>query len=67
MPHDTSPESSLGEETAGESKVGENQSKSHHHAPWLARWDESADSEDEADTDDGEWIDEDIGTEDDLL
>jgi hypothetical protein len=59
---DTSPELSSGEEIPGESKVGENQSESHHSAPRLARWDESVD-DDEADADDGEWIDEGVGIE----
>ena len=63
QPRDTSPELSSGEETAGESKVGD-QSDQHHYAPRPARWDESADDEDEADVDDGEWIDEDVGMED---
>ncbi len=70
QPRDTSPELSSGEETAGESKVGEHQSEPRHFAPQPARWDESADDEDEADADDGEWIDEDVGIEgvaDDLL
>ncbi|KAH9037513.1 hypothetical protein EDB85DRAFT_2142466 [Lactarius pseudohatsudake] len=71
QPRDTSPELSSGEETAGEStKVGE-QSEPQRFAPRPARWDESADDEDEADADDGEWIDEDVGIEggvaDDLL
>ena len=42
----------------------------HHYAPRPARWDESADDEDKADADDGEWIDEVVGIEgvaDDLL
>ena len=70
QPRDTSPELSSGEETAGESKVDENQTESHHYAPRPAPWDESADDEDEADADEGEWIDEDVGIEgvaDDLL
>jgi hypothetical protein len=70
QPRDTSPELSSGEETAGESKVGEHQSEPQRYAPRPARWDESADDEDEADIDDGEWIDEDVGMEgvaDDLL
>jgi hypothetical protein len=62
QPRDTSPELSSGEETAGEStKVGEHSSDPLHYAPRPARWDESADDEDEADVDDGEWIDEDVG------
>ncbi|KAI9455775.1 hypothetical protein BJY52DRAFT_1278510 [Lactarius psammicola] len=70
QPRDTSPELSSGEETAGESKVGEHQTEPRHFAPRPARWDESADDEDEAEVDDGEWIDEDVGIEgvaDDLL
>ncbi|KAF8267105.1 hypothetical protein EI94DRAFT_1684032 [Lactarius quietus] len=70
QPRDTSPEMSSGEETAGESKAGEHQSEPQHYAPRPARWDESADDEDEADVDDGEWIDEDVameGVADDLL
>jgi hypothetical protein len=61
QPRDTSPELSSGEETAGESKVGEHSSDPQRYAPRPARWDESADDEDEADVDDGEWIDEDVG------
>jgi len=64
QPRDTSPELSSGEETAGESKVGENLPESHHYAPRPARWDDGADDEDEADADDGEWIDEDVGIDD---
>jgi hypothetical protein len=70
QPRDTSPELSSGEETAGESKVGEHRPERQHYAPRPARWDASADDEDEEDGDDGEWIDEDIGIEsvtDDLL
>ncbi|KAI9510996.1 hypothetical protein F5148DRAFT_1175117 [Russula earlei] len=70
QPRDTSPELSSGEETAGESKVGEHRSEPRRYAPRPARWDTSADDEDEADGDDGEWFDEDVGTEgvtDDLL
>jgi hypothetical protein len=70
QPRDTSPELSSGEETAGESRVGEHQSEPQRFVPRLARWDESADDEDDADVDDGEWIDEDVGIEgvaDDLL
>jgi hypothetical protein len=70
QPRDTSPELSSGEETAGESKVGGRQSEMHRYASRAARWDSSADDEDEADGDDGEWVDEDIGNEgvaDDLL
>jgi hypothetical protein len=55
---------------AGEFKVGKLQSEPRHYIPQPARWDTSADDEDEADADDGEWIDEDIGIEgvtDDLL
>jgi hypothetical protein len=69
QPRDTSPELSSGEETAGEFKVGEVRSEPRRYAP-RARWDTSADDEDEEDADDGEWIDEDIGIEgvtDDLL
>ena len=61
---------SSGEETASISKVGKNQSESHHHALRLSCWSENADHEDIEDTDDGEWIDEDVGIEgvaDDLL
>lgn len=43
--------------------MGKNQSELHHYAPRPARWDDSADDEDEADTDDGEWIDEEVGIE----
>jgi hypothetical protein len=70
QPRDTSPELSSGEETAGEFKVGELQSEPRRYAPRAARWDTSADDEDEEDADEGEWIDEDIGIEgvtDDLL
>lgn len=70
QPRDTSPELSSGEETAGESKVGEHHYEPHRYAPRPARWDASADDEDEADADDGEWVDEDMGVEgvaDDLL
>ncbi|KAI0260896.1 hypothetical protein BC834DRAFT_897936, partial [Gloeopeniophorella convolvens] len=70
QPRDTSPELSSGEETAGESKVGEQHSAPRPYAPRAARWDESADDEDEMDSEEGEWIDEDIGVEgmsDDLL
>ena len=61
QPRDTSPELSSGEETAGESKAGEHSSDTQHYAPRPSRWDESTDNEDEADLDDGEWIDEDVG------
>jgi hypothetical protein len=50
--------------------VGEHRPERQHYAPRPARWDASADDEDEEDADDGEWIDEDIGIEgvtDDLL
>ena len=65
-PRDTSPELLSGEEAPGESREGVR----HHSAHRPARWDESADDEDNADADDGEWIDEDVGVEgaaDDLL
>ena len=39
--------------------MGELQSRPRHYAP-HARWDTSADDEDEEDGDDGEWVDEDI-------
>ena len=70
QPRDTSPEMSSGEETAGESRMGEHRPEPRRYAPRPARWDASADDEDEEDADDGEWIDEDIGIEgvtDDLL
>jgi hypothetical protein len=52
--------------------VGEHRYDPRRYAPQPARWDASADDEDEADADadDGEWVDEDIGIEgvaDDLL
>lgn len=61
QPRDTSSELLSGEETPGGSHDGE----PHHSALRQARLDESADDEDEADADadDGQWIDEDIGTE----
>ncbi|KAH9962452.1 hypothetical protein BC827DRAFT_1267057 [Russula dissimulans] len=70
QPRDTSPELSSGEETAGESKVDEFQHEPRRYAPRPTHWDNSADDEDEADADDGEWVDEDVGIEgvtDDLL
>ncbi|KAN0128914.1 hypothetical protein V8E53_013287 [Lactarius tabidus] len=59
QPQDTSSGLLSGGETPGESKEG----GPHHSAHRQARLDESADHEDEADADDGQWIDEDIGTE----
>ncbi|KAI0292596.1 hypothetical protein B0F90DRAFT_1645421 [Multifurca ochricompacta] len=74
QPRDTSPELSSGEETAGESKVGEHHSEPQRYAPRPrpARWDASADDEDdELEVDEEEWVDEDVGMEgvimDDLL
>ena len=42
----------------------------HHYVPCSACWNESTNDEDEADVDDGEWVEEDVGIEgvaDDLL
>ncbi|KAN0128895.1 hypothetical protein V8E53_013268, partial [Lactarius tabidus] len=61
QPRDTSSELSSGGETAGKSKAGEHSSDPQCYAPRPPRWDESADDEDDADIDDGEWIDEDVG------
>jgi hypothetical protein len=58
-----SPELSSGEETAGESKVGERQSEPRRYVPRPLHWDVGADDE-EVDADNGEWVDEDVGNED---
>ncbi|KAF8267345.1 hypothetical protein EI94DRAFT_1801824 [Lactarius quietus] len=70
QPRDTRPEFPSGEEPVGEFQMGELQSGPQLSTPQQVHWDYSTDDEDEADSDDGKWIDEDEGMEgvaDDLL